>query len=181
MANQIPLLPTTVVGSYALPAWLHTADEKISSNAYGPTDIQETLDDAVMMAVRDQEEAGIDIISDGEMKRRGFVQSLFRRISNLKDLGPPRKVGESGLDMEPSFQVMGKVDLPAGLGIVEEFRFLKTKTMKLVKVTLPSPLALTPWIIPGAGYRNRLEISVDLISPIRAEIKALAAAGADFI
>jgi len=100
MANQIPLLPTTVVGSYALPAWLHTADEKISSNAYGPTDIQETLDDAVMMAVRDQEEAGIDIISDGEMKRRGFVQSLFRRISNLKDLGPPRKVGESGFRLQ---------------------------------------------------------------------------------
>lgn len=181
MPQQIPLLPTTVVGSYALPAWLHTADEKISSGEFGPTDIQETMDDAVMMAIRDQEEAGIDIISDGEMRRRGFIQSLFRRISNLKDLGPPRKVGESGLDMEPTFQVVGKVGLPAGLGVVEEFQFLKTKTTKPVKVTLPSPLALTAWILPAANYKSRMDITQELIPAVRAEIQALAAAGADFI
>lgn len=181
MATALPLLPTTMVGSYAMPAWLHCADEAVTRGEFGPTDVEETFDDAIMMALRDQEEAGIDIVTDGEMRRRGFIQSLFRRISNLKDLGAPRQVGETGLDLEPNFQALGKVELPAGLGVVEEFKFLKSKTARPVKVTIPSPLALTPWILPGGSYKSRQEISWDLVSPIREEIRALAAAGADFI
>ena len=59
------LLPTTVVGSYALPSWLWSARELMAHGAYGTSDVKETLDDAVTMAVVDQERAGVDIISDG--------------------------------------------------------------------------------------------------------------------
>ena len=63
------LLPTTVIGSHATPSWLWTAIDEIDKGNYGETDINETFDDAVNAAILDQERAGIDIISDGEMRR----------------------------------------------------------------------------------------------------------------
>jgi methionine synthase II (cobalamin-independent) len=62
------LLPTSVVGSYAWPSWLHTGLAAANRGEYGPVDIEELLNDAVDMAIRDQEDAGIDLISDGDEK-----------------------------------------------------------------------------------------------------------------
>jgi 5-methyltetrahydropteroyltriglutamate--homocysteine methyltransferase len=70
------LLPTSVVGSYALPSWLWTSVDAIREGKYGQTDVRETFDDAVNMAIRDQERAGIDVITDGEMRRWFFVQGF---------------------------------------------------------------------------------------------------------
>ena len=66
---QLPLLPTTVIGSYAYPSWLWTALDEMRQGQDGESDIDETLGDAVKMAIRDQEDAGIDIVNDGEMRR----------------------------------------------------------------------------------------------------------------
>ena len=86
--SSLPLIPTTVVGSYATPSWLWTARDEIEKDNYGPTDVKETYDDAVNMAIMDQERAGIDIISDGEMRRWYFVQSFYRRMSGLAEEEP---------------------------------------------------------------------------------------------
>ena len=77
MPQTLPLLPTSVIGSYAWPGWLHTALVAASDGLYGPADVKETLDDAVDLALRDQEDAGVDIISDGEMRRAGFFTAAF--------------------------------------------------------------------------------------------------------
>ena len=77
MSDQtLPLLPTSVVGSHATPSWLWTALDAIEEGKYGASDIRETFNDAVNMAIWDQEKAGVDIISDGEMRRWYFVQSF---------------------------------------------------------------------------------------------------------
>src|SRR5437764_11684067 len=81
------LLPTTVVGAHGRPSWLHTAKAAIAAGGYGPTDIRETLDDAVAIAILDQTRAGIDVITDGEMRREGFTGSFARRIANLELVG----------------------------------------------------------------------------------------------
>ncbi len=80
MPDALPLLPTTVVGSYALPSWVYAADDWMQRGLYGPIDTEETFNDAVDRAIQDQEKAGIDIISDGEMRRRGFVQGFVTRF-----------------------------------------------------------------------------------------------------
>ena len=69
----LPLLPTTVVGSHARPAWWWCANEAIQQGRFGERDIAETLDHAVDMAILDQERLGIDVITDGEMRRLGGV------------------------------------------------------------------------------------------------------------
>ena len=76
--STLPILPTSVVGSYAIPAWLWAAWEKIESGGFGAMDVAETENDAVAIAVRDQEHAGLDLISDGEMRRQGFIVSIFK-------------------------------------------------------------------------------------------------------
>src|SRR4051795_2746606 len=80
-ADPLPLLPTTVVGSHARPAWWWCANEAIQQGRFGDRDTQETLDHAVDIAILDQERLGIDVITDGEIGRRsGFLHSLFERI-----------------------------------------------------------------------------------------------------
>ena len=77
------LLPTTVIGSYAMPGWLWTAVGEIDKGSYGETDVRETFDDAVNIAIMDQERAGVDIITDGEMRRWYFVQSFYKRMEGI--------------------------------------------------------------------------------------------------
>src|SRR5260370_42116422 len=77
MPDSLPLLPTSVIGSYAWPGWLQTALDAAHRGEYGPLDIKETQDDAVDLAIREQEEAGVDVISDGEMRRVGFFTAEF--------------------------------------------------------------------------------------------------------
>jgi 5-methyltetrahydropteroyltriglutamate--homocysteine methyltransferase len=177
----LPLLPTTVVGAYGRPSWLHTAKAEIARGGYGPTDTREALDDAVEIAILDQTRAGIDVVSDGEMRREGFLGTFADRLTNLRNVGPLRKVGEVGLDMEPALETTGKIEVPHGMGIVEEYEYLRAHTDKPIKMTCPGPYALTAYIRPVEGYRSRRELAEAFVPAINAELKRLVAAGATFI
>ena len=175
------LLPTTVIGSHGIPGWLWTAIDEIDKGNYGRTDIREVFDDAVDIAILDQQRAGVDIISDGEMRRWYFVQSFYRRMLGLVDEPPLRKVGLYGYDTPQRYRVVERLTVPNGLGIVEEFEYTKNRTHHAIKVTCPGPLTLTIHIRPGEVYKSRLDLAWDFAEVINAELKALVAAGADFI
>ena len=164
-----------------MPSWLWTAVGEIDKGNYGETDILETLDDAVNIAIMDQERAGVDIISDGEMRRWYFVQSFYRRMSGLEEAPPLRKVGLYGYDSPKRYRTVGKVAIPEGLGIVEEFKYTSAHTDRPIKVTCPGPLTLTMHIRPREGYGNRLELAWEFAAVINAELKSLVQAGADYI
>ena len=87
-------LTTSVVGSHAHPSWLVVGVAAAGRGELGPVDIAELQDDAVDTALRDQEEAGIDVVSDGEMRRAGFFTAEFyRHLSGLRPLQQERRVG----------------------------------------------------------------------------------------
>src|SRR5215212_9979488 len=97
MAHTLPLLPTSVIGSYAWPSWLHVGLAAAERGELGPADIKEMEDDAVDLALRDQEDAGVDIVSDGEMRRAGFFTAAFYgHLIGLIELPPQRQVGIAG-------------------------------------------------------------------------------------
>jgi 5-methyltetrahydropteroyltriglutamate--homocysteine methyltransferase len=177
------LLPTSVIGSHAIPSWLWTALEAMDAGKYGPTDVRETFDDAVNAAILDQERAGIDVITDGEMRRWYFVQSFYKRFEGLESVGVLRKVGVYGYDSAPRYRPVSRVVVPHGLGIVEEFNYLKTHTQSPIKATCPGPLTLTIHIQlrDDKIYKNRLDLAWEMAGAINAELKALAAAGAELI
>ena len=175
------ILPTTVIGSHAYPSWLWTALEQIDNGNYGSTDTSETFDDAVMVAIMDQERAGVDIISDGEMRRWYFVQSFYRLMSNIAEEPPLRKVGLYGYDSPQRYHTTGKVTVPEGLGIVGEYQFAKNRTNKPLKMTCPGPLTITMHIRPREGYKSRLDLAWEFADVINKELKELVDQGADYI
>ncbi|MEE9325003.1 MAG: methionine synthase [Dehalococcoidia bacterium] len=178
-----PLLPTTVVGSYATPSWLWTAWDEIEKGNYGTTDVNETLNDAVNIAIWDQEKAGVDIITDGEMRRQFFIMSFYSRFTGVEPLPPLRKIGYLGYDSLGRFKLVGRIAAPQGLGVIEEFKYLKDNTVRPVKVTCPGPLTMG-YSIEMEGnrvFKDRMELNWDLSKIINTELKALVEAGAEFI
>ena len=100
-------LTTSVVGSYAHPSWLVVGVAAAGRGELGPADITELQDDAVDTALRDQEEAGIDVVTDGEMRRAGFFTAEFyRHLSGLRAVLPDRRVGAPGHDQQQRFEVL---------------------------------------------------------------------------
>jgi 5-methyltetrahydropteroyltriglutamate--homocysteine methyltransferase len=182
MPNTLPILPTSAIGSYAWPAWLHTALDAAQRGEYGPVDMRETQDDAVDLAVREQEEAGVDILTDGEMRRVGFFTAEFYgHLTGLREVPPQRKVGIVGHDQRESYEVVEAVTAPHGLGLVDEFNYVRTRTTHAIKMPIPGPYTLAGRLKPGAIYKDRVEVAFALADIINAELKALVAAGADFI
>lgn len=179
----LPLLPTSVLGSHGYPSWFVTAKERIDAGAYGTTEVQEALDDAVRMAVWDQERAGVDVITDGEMRRWHFVQGLYGRIEGLEPVPPLRTVGVYGYDSPGRFRAAGRLSVPRGLGLVEDFTFLRENSSHRVKVTCPGPLTMGIHIQirEGGPYRDRIELAEWFADVINQELKAVVAAGADFV
>jgi 5-methyltetrahydropteroyltriglutamate--homocysteine methyltransferase len=180
---SLPLLPTTVIGSHGIPSWLWTALDAIRDGKYGPTDIREAFDDAVNAAIRDQERAGIDIVTDGEMRRWYFVQSFYGRFEGLEGEEPLRKQGVYGYDSPPRYHPVARLRVPHGLGIVEEFQYLQRNTERAIKATCPGPLTLTIHIRlkDDRVYKDRLELAYEVSGAVNAELKALVQAGATFI
>lgn len=176
------LLPTSVIGSHAWPGWLQTALAAAERGEYGPVDWKETQDDAVDLAIRDQEDAGVDIITDGEMRRIGFFTAEFySHMTGLKELPAQRRLGVGGHDQRESYEAVEAVKAPNGMGLVEEFKYARNRTNLPLKVPCPGPYTLAGRIKPGGIYKDRMDVGHALAEIVNAELKAVVAAGADFI
>lgn len=175
-------LSTSVIGSYAWPSWFITAVEAIGRGEYGPADVEEALNDAVDVALRDQEDAGVDVVSDGEMRRLGFFTAdFYGRLSGLRELPPLRRLGPAGHDQRERYEAVAPIAAPQGLGLVHEFEYVRTRTARPIKMPCPGPFTLAGRITTGSVYASRMEVAHALARIINAELRALVAAGAGFI
>jgi 5-methyltetrahydropteroyltriglutamate--homocysteine methyltransferase len=179
----MPLLPTELVGSYALPSWLWLAIERIENEGdLRETDVRETLDDAVKIAVCDQERAGLDVLTDGEMRRRDFIQNFYGRLAGLRKIEPTRTFGAAGYDQNPRYAVVDRVTAADGLGIVAELEQLREIAPRAaVKICVPGPMTLTLPLILKGGYEDKDALLEDIAAIVNAEMKALVEAGADYL
>lgn len=176
------LLQTSVIGSYAWPSWFITAVEAIRRGEYGPADTAEALNDAVDLALREQEDAGVDVITDGEMRRLGFFTAdFYGRLAGLRELPPERRLGPAGHDQREHYEAQEAITAPHGLALVPEFEYARTRTTRALKVPCPGPFTLAGRIAPAAVYHDRMEVALALADIINAELRALVLAGATFI
>ena len=183
--NELPILPTMGVGSYALPGWMHLFRRHMGEAA-APMDVAEAFEDATRLAIADQVEAGIDIVSDGELRRQRFVYEMYERISGIERQQRPRKLGVPGYDMAPKYYATGKVGAPDGLGLVQEYEDLaRLAPDRKLKIAFPGPLTFAANILPGPHYGDgaagTAKLMDDVIAMLQAEVVALREAGADFI
>jgi 5-methyltetrahydropteroyltriglutamate--homocysteine methyltransferase len=180
---ELPLIPTTVVGSHGKPGWWYVAVKAYEAGELGPADLEEVFDDAADTAIRDMERAGLDIITDGEVRRLdGYVDSYYAIIQGIRALPVRRRAGPWGYDQQTRYEAVGRIETPqGGLGIVREFEYLKSHTTRRTKATCAGPLTFGSRIHPGPVYRSVVEVAERFAEVINAELKGLAAAGADFI
>ena len=177
-------LGTSVVGSHAHPSWFVSGIAAAERGEFGPADLAEMLDDAVDLALRDQEDAGIDVVSDGEMRRAGFFTAEFyRHVTGVRALPADRRLGVGGHDQQHRFEVLEPITAPDGLGVVAEFQYAVAHARRPLKVTLPGPYTLSGRLRTGPGevYGHRDAAAEAFVPILRAELEALAEAGATHI
>ena len=177
-------LLTSVVGSHAHPGWFAHGVGAAARGEYGPADLAELLDDGVALAIRDQERAGIDVVSDGEMRRAGFFTAEFyRHLTGVRPLPPERRLGVGAHDGLHRFAVDEPIAAPDGLGVVAEYLAARAQTARPLKVTLPGPFTLSGRLAHGPGevYATRVAAAEAFVPIVAAEIRGLVAAGASIL
>ena len=171
-------LRTTVIGSYPFPSWLEHASAHL--DAFGPDDIAEIQDDAVVAALGDQLRAGLDVVTDGEQTRFDFNLSFYGYIEGIDlESAPPRRYGPPAHDQRGRHAITGELRAPRGLGAVEEFeRLMRLAPVgPTLKASVPGPYTLSGRLVPNEQYGDRWAVTEALLPMVRGELEALVAAG----
>jgi len=171
-------LRTTVIGSYPFPGWLEFACQHLDQ--FGEADRTELIDDAVSIAVRDQVEAGLDVITDGEQTRLDFNLSFYGFLESIAlEPASPRRFGPPAHDQRGKHTLTGKLAAPRGLGTVEDFQRLKrlAPAGPTLKASVPGPYTLSGRLVPNAQYPDRYALTEALLPIVRTELQALVEAG----
>jgi 5-methyltetrahydropteroyltriglutamate--homocysteine methyltransferase len=197
---QNKLFPVTVVGSWTRPEWLVQALRRRQAGEMSAEEFDQVADDAVLAAIKYQEDAGVDIVSDGEMRRDNFYSFVVDKLSGMRlmklsellDYMKDRAGFEEilrALDV-PAFAIKSPIavakvrESEAGLA-VEEAKFLKAHTARQTKVPIPGPYLLTrsSWFegLSDKAYPKREDLARDVVRILRRECEALKRAGVDFI
>lgn len=172
-------LRSSVIGSYPFPSWLEFASQHLE--VFGRSDVSEIQNDAVIAAVHDQVEAGLDVITDGEQTRLDFNLSFYGYIKGIElESVSPRKFGPPAHDQRGKHAITGELVAPRGLGVVEEFKRLQRLAPSgapTLKASVPGPYTLSGRLVPNAQYVDRWAVTEALLPMVRKELEDLVAAG----
>jgi 5-methyltetrahydropteroyltriglutamate--homocysteine methyltransferase len=177
------LISATVIGSWSFPGWYEKfiADVKAHPDLFGPVDREEAVRDAVRLAIDDQVQAGLDRISDGEMQRVDFNLGFYEYLGGLEPLRRARHWGAPAHDQRDRYRCVALLSAPDGLGTITEYHRLREYARVPVKMPVPGAFTLAGCIDGGEVYADRAAVTEALIPIVNAELRALAAAGVDFI
>jgi len=181
------LFPTSVVGSYPQPDWL--IDRKLLAQGVPrvrmremwrvkPEFLEQAQDDATILAIRDMERAGIDVVTDGEMRRESYSNRFATALAGI-DLEHPGVVRTRAGRMTPVPRVVGKVRR-AGPVEVRDMQFLRRNTERTAKITLPGPFTMSLQA-QDEFYKDGEALAMDMAAAVNEEAHDLVAAGADVI
>ncbi len=182
------LFPTTLVGSYPQPEWL--IDRKKLGGRFPPRVRAQELwripepflaqaqDDATLLAIRAQEEAGIDIVTDGEIRRESYSNRFATALEGVDIDNPGTALDRSG-HPNPVPRVAGKIRRKHAVE-VGDLRFLKQNTTRKVKITVPGPFTMSQQA-QNDFYPSDAECAMDYAAAVNEEIRDLFAAGADVV
>ena len=173
-----PLLPTTVVGSYSVPEWLERLKTEYYQRRISAQHLAEIHEVAIKAAVKDQELAGIDIVSDGELRRDNDVDYFLARIPGVHI---PQRAKTDYFDYYDAEVTRPLPDSPdPALELASDFNFIRQLTQRPVKFSFTGPFSLSRRIRDDA-YERPGDLVRALARRLNAEARALAAAGASFL
>ena len=182
------LLPASLVGSYPQPDWLidraqlsHRSPPRVRAAELwrvAPEFLEQAQDDATILAVRAQERAGLDIITDGEIRRESYSNRFATALEGIDLDNPAQVISRSGrLSFVP--RVVAKIRRKHAVE-VRDLKFLRANTDRRVKATVPGPYTMSQqaW---NDFYKSEEEMAFDYAAAVNAEIKDLFAARADIV
>ena len=181
------ILPTTVVGSYPQPGWL-VDRAKLGSKVprvrepdlwrAAPEFLEEAQDDATLVAIRDMEEAGIDIITDGEMRRESYSNRFATALEGVDIVNPGSTINRSGgRSVVP--RISGPIVRRQAIE-VRDVEFLRRNTDRKIKITLPGPFTMTQQA-QDDYYKDEEALAMAYAAAVNEELKDLKRAGADVL
>jgi 5-methyltetrahydropteroyltriglutamate--homocysteine methyltransferase len=182
------LFPTTLVGSYAQPDWL--INRKMLSKQMpprvraqqlwrvSPEYLEQAQDDATLLAIRDQEQAGIDILTDGEMRRESYSNRFATALEGVDLDNPATITSRSGHPIAVP-RIVGKIRRKHAVQ-VRDVQFLRNNTGRKIKITVPGPFTMSQQAV-NEFYPDAAAMSLDYADAVNAEMKDLFAAGADVV
>ncbi len=182
------LFPTTLVGSYPQPEWL--IDRRKLAGRFPPrvrarelwrvekSLLEEAQNDATVLAIRAQEEAGIDIVTDGEIRRESYSNRFATALEGVDIDNPGTALDRSG-HPNPVPRIVGRIRRTRPVE-VEDLRFLKSNTKKQVKITVPGPFTMSQQA-QNDFYPSPEDAAMDYAVAVNEEIRDLFAAGADVV
>jgi 5-methyltetrahydropteroyltriglutamate--homocysteine methyltransferase len=186
--RALPLLATTVVGSYPQPDWLVDREKLLSRlpPRVRAKDIwrvpepflEQAQDDATLLAIRDMERAGIDILTDGEIRRESYSNRFATALEGIDLDNPGQRASRSGRpDIVP--RVVGSIQRRRPVE-VRDVQFLRANTNRPIKITVPGPFTMTQQAVDDF-YADEARLATDFAIALNAEIHDLVSAGADVI
>lgn len=182
------LFPTTLVGSYPQPEWL--IDRARLAGRFPPRvrarelwrirepHLAEAQDDATIVAIRAQEEAGLDVVTDGEIRRESYSNRFATALEGVDIDRPGTALDRSG-HPNPVPRIVGKIRRKHPVE-VEDLRFLKRHTTRMVKITVPGPFTMLQQA-QNDFYPSEEAAALDYAAAVNEEIRDLFAAGADVV
>jgi len=197
--KSVPLFPVTTVGSWTRSPELLRAQSRKQRGRISAAEFERVADEAVLETLRLQEEAGVDLVTDGEQRRDNFysfvaekldgvlLMSLAEMLDIIEDKEGFERILQT-LDV-PAFSIrnptcVGKIERRAPLAL-DEYLFLRQHTDRPIKVPLPGPYLLTRamWVKEAtrAVYPTKEELAEDVVRILRQEVSELRDAGADFV
>src|ERR1700674_769487 len=188
LAGVAKLLPTTVVGSYPQPDWL--VDRKMLGSRLPPRTrameiwrvapelLEQAQDDATVVAIRDMERAGIDIITDGEIRRESYSNRFATALEGM-DLDNPGTALDRTGQTNPVPRVVGPIRRTRAVE-VRDVQFLRANTDHRIKATLPGPFTMSQQA-QDDYYHDEAALAMALAEAVNEEVRDLFAAGADVV
>jgi len=182
------MFPTTLVGSYPQPEWL--IDRKKLAGRFPPRVraqelwrvpepfLAEAQEDATLMAIKAQEDAGLDIVTDGEIRRESYSNRFATALEGVDIDNPGSALDRSG-HPNPVPRIVGKIRRKHAVE-VDDLLFLKKNTTRMVKITVPGPFTMSQQA-QNDFYASEEEAAMDYAVAVNAEIRDLFAAGADVV
>ncbi|MEE2996866.1 MAG: methionine synthase [Pseudomonadota bacterium] len=173
---------TTIVGSLPKPEWLSDPGQLRSPWRQEGSALTEGQNDAVSLCLAAQEQAGLDIVCDGEQRRRHYIWGFIEHLGNVDFENPATKKsrGQRYSEETPAPRVLEEWSWEKPV-LLEALRFAKARTNKPVKVTLPGPMTVADSVYDEGGGRSDAEFAGAYADILNKEARALSEAGADVI
>ncbi|HUK61078.1 MAG TPA: hypothetical protein VLV50_17750 [Stellaceae bacterium] len=182
MTLALPPLATTSVGSFPRPLWLATTER--GHARFRPLDapaLAEAKDDATLLSLYEQEELGLDIVTDGEQRRERFIYHAMTTWDGVDLVNTGTKTAFRGRENYPQVvpRIIGHLVRRAP-ACVEDLRFVKAHTKRPVKIAVPGPLTIADSTF-DAFYRDEAALTMDAAAALNGELRDLEAAGCDML